>query len=420
MPDYTFTARQANGQLQKGIINARNKEVAITTLRAKELQPIVVEEAKKVGLNMEISLPGGNKVKSKDLVIFTRQLATMVDAGVPILRSLSLLKEQTSSLTLRKVLEKVIADIQGGSSLSDALAKHPDAFSPIYINMVRAGETGGILDKVLSRLAVQQEKDSAIKGKIRGAMIYPSIIFTVAMIAFFILMTFIVPKIGAMLTQLSNGKSKLPIYTRVLLSISHTMKQPVFILSIVIVLPTLIILFRRYTKAGKGRYAWHSFLLKVPQIKNLIIKSSVARFARTFSSLMGAGVTIVSAINTTAGAIGNAVIERELLECSKAVQSGSSFSSELEKKPHFPPIVTQMLAVGEETGKTDEVVLKVAEFYEEEVDTAISSISSIIEPVTIIMLGGMVGLIVISVFGPITQAETSPSGVLLTLPRLFF
>ncbi len=420
MPDYSFTARQINGQLEKGTISARNKENAIATLRAKQLQPIVIEEAKKRGLNMEISLPGGNRIKSKDLVIFTRQLSTMVDAGVPILRSLSLLRDQTSSPKLKKVLEGVLSDIQAGSSLSDALAKHPDAFSNIYVNMVRAGEEGGILDKVLERLAFQQEKDSAIKGKIRGAMIYPSVIFTVTMIAFFVLMTFIVPKIGSILTQLSNGKAKLPIYTRILLSISHIMKQPMFIISIVVILPLLIVLFRHLTKAGKGRYKWHSFLLKVPAIKDILIKSAVARFARIFASLMGAGVSIVDSIETTAGAIGNAVIEKELLDCSRAVQSGSSFSKELEKKPHFPPIVVQMLAVGEETGKTDLVILKVAEFYEEEVDTAIASISSIIEPVTIILLGGMVGLIAVSVFGPITQAETSPSGLLLALPKLFF
>ncbi len=410
MPDYTFTARSTSGQIQKGTINAKNKEGAITSLRSKELQPIIVEEAKKGGLNMNIPLPGGHKVKSKDLVIFTRQLSTMVNAGVPILRSLTLLKEQTESPTLSQVLENIIADIQSGMSLSDSIAKHPDTFSSIYINMVRAGETGGMLDKVLDRLAYQQEKDSAIRGKIKSAMIYPSVIFTVMVIAFFILMTFIVPKIGSILSQLTGGKGKLPIYTRILLSVSHFMKQPAFIVGVVVVLPILIVLFRRYIKTPKGRFIWHSFIIRIPKVNNIIIKTAVARFARIYASLMGAGVSIVEAINTTAGAIGNAVIERELIECSKEVQAGGSFSSALDKKPHFPPIVVQMMAVGEETGKTEEVIVKVADFYEEEVDVAVAGISSIIEPVMIILLGSMVGLIAVSVFGPITKAETSPTG----------
>ena len=418
MPEYTFTARVKNGEIQRGRINAKSKDSVYSALRSRNLEPIIVEEKKRGGLNMEITLPGGHRVKSKDLVIFTRQMATLIDAGVPILRTLVLLKDQTESPVLRKVLEDVIASVQGGESLSSAIAKHPEAFSAIYINMVRAGEAGGILDKVLERLAYQQEKDSAIRSKIRGAMIYPSVIFTVTIIAFFILMTFIVPKIGSILAQLTGGKSKLPIYTRILLSLSHVMKSPEFIFSVIVGVPVIVILFRHYKKTPKGRYAWHSLLLKLPGVKNIIVKTAVARFARIFGSLMAAGVSIVEAINTTAGAIGNAVIEKELVDCSKAVQAGGSFASELAKKPHFPPIVVQMLAVGEETGKTDEVIVKVAEFYEEEVDTAVAGISSIIEPVMIIMLGAIVGLIAVSVFGPITKAETSPTGILINVNKL--
>jgi type IV pilus assembly protein PilC len=411
MPDYNFTAHGKNGQLQRGTIAARDRESAIASLRSRELVPILVKEVKQShGLNMEIPIPGAKRVKSKDLVIFTRQLATMVNAGVPILRSLALLKDQTESVSLRRVMDAVIADVQAGGNLSGALAKHPATFSTIYVNMVKAGEEGGILDKVLNNLAFQQEKDSALKGKIKGAMIYPSVIFTVTLIAFIILMTFIVPKIGSILTSLSNGKAKLPIYTRILLDISHVMRQPWFILTVVVGLPVALILFRRYIKTKKGRYQWHSLLLRMPLVKSIILKTAVARFSRTFASLMSAGVSIVESIETTAGAIGNAVIEKELLESSKAVQAGSPLSSELAKSKHFPPIVIQMLSVGEETGQTDSVILKVAEFYEEEVDTAVAAISSIIEPVMIILLGGMVGIIAISVFGPITQLSTSVSG----------
>lgn len=411
MPDYEFTARQKTGTTQKGTIYAHDREAALAALRAKELVPILVKEAGgNKGLNMNIPVPGGNRVKSKDLVVFTREFSTMVNAGVPIMRSLTLLRDQTESVPLRKALTNIVSDIQAGTNLSDALSKNPKVFSPIYINMVKAGEEGGILDQVLNNLAFQQEKDSALKGKIRGAMVYPGVIFSVTILAFVILMTFIVPKIGSILTQLSQGKAKLPIYTRALLAVSHGMRQPWFILLVLVGLPTAFVLFKRYIKTTKGRYRWHSFLLRVPAIKTIIVKTAIARFSRIFASLMSAGVSIVDSIDTTAAAIGNAVIEEELLRCSKAVQAGSQLSVELAKDTHFPAIVVQMLAVGEETGQTDTIILKVAEFYEEEVDTAVASISSIIEPVMIILLGGMVGIIAISVFGPITQLSTSASG----------
>lgn len=408
MAEFSYTARAQDGTTHKGTISAESKAAAIRSLHNRNLIPLVVEGGKKGGMNMEIKLPGSGKVKTRDLVIFTRQLAVMVNAGVPIMRALSILKEESESPALQKVLETVTADVQGGTSLADALAKHPKVFEPIYVNMVRAGEAGGILDQVLNRLAFQQEKDAALKGKVRSAMVYPSVIGGVTVMAFFVLMTFIVPKIGAILEEMSSAE--LPIYTRALLSMSHIMKSPVFILSVAIIIPIALTIFRRWTKTTKGRYQWHSILLKMPVIKVIITKTAIARFARIFASLMGAGVSIVSAIDTTAGAIGNAVIEKELLAASKAIQAGSQLSTELAKSKHFPPIVAQMLAVGEETGQTDTVIIKVAEFYEEEVDAAVGALSSVIEPVMIVALGGMVGLIAISVFGPITQLSNATGG----------
>lgn len=405
MATFTYTARLQTGQIQKGTISAHDKVAAIAALRARQIQPIIVKAAKsKVGLSMNIALPGSSGVKSRDLVIFTRQFSTMVNAGVPILRSLTILKAQSDSVVLQKILEEVTASVQGGHNLSDALAKHPKVFSTIYVNMVRAGEAGGILDEVLNRLAYQQEKDSALKGKIRAAMVYPSVIGGVTVVAFFVLMTFIVPKIGTILTSL--GTAKLPIYTRALLAVSNTMKQPAFIIAVVVIVPVLVISFRRYIKTEKGRYNWHSLLLRIPVVKVIITKTAIARFSRIFASLMGAGVSIVEAIDTTAAALGNAVIEQELRNSAKAIEAGGQLSTELQKSPHFPPIVAQMLAVGEETGQTDTVILKVAEFYEEEVDTAVGALSSIIEPIMIVVLGGMVGLIAVSVFGPITQISS--------------
>ena len=406
MPEFTYTARLQDGSTRTGTVTAASKVTAINSLRSRQMQPLIVQEVKKRSFNIDIKLPGSKSIKTRDMVVFTRQFSVMVSAGVPILRSLTILKEQSESPAFKKVLETVTADVQGGGSLSSSLAKHPEVFNTIYINMVKAGEAGGILDKVLNRLAFQQEKDAALRGKIRSAMVYPAVIAGVTAIAFFVLMTFIVPKIGTILTEMSST-AELPIYTRGLLAASNTMKQPLFILSVLLVLPVLFVLFRKYIKSKNGRYRWHSLLLKIPIIKVIITKTAIARFARIFASLMGAGVSIVSALQTTSGAIGNAVIEKELLAASDALEGGSQLSAELQKSKHFPPIVSQMVAVGEETGQTDTVVLKVAEFYEEEVDTAVSSLSSVIEPVMIVVLGGMVGLIAISVFGPITQLSTS-------------
>lgn len=406
MSDFKYTARLQDGSSHKGTISAPNKTAAMAALRARRLQPIVVHEVKG-SMNVNIKLPGSSNVKARDLVIFTRQFSVMVNAGVPILRALTILKEQSESATLKKVLEEVTIDVQGGANLSDALEKHPKVFTPIYVNMVRAGEAGGILDKVLNRLAFQQEKDAALRSKIRSAMVYPIVIASVTGIAFFVLMTFIVPKIGNILRELSST-AELPIYTQALLAVSDTLKKPAFIIGFFVIVPVLIIMFRRYIKTEKGRYKWHSLLLRLPVVKVILVKTAIARFSRIFASLMGAGVSIVSAIETTAGAIGNAVIEKELLDCSKAIQAGNQLSVELQKSKHFPPIVAQMLAVGEETGQTDTIVLKVAEFYEEEVDAAVGALSSVIEPVMIVVLGGMVGLIAVAVFGPITQLSTSP------------
>lgn len=411
MPDFSFTAHQQSGKTQKGTLTAQNRAAAIAALRAKQLTPIVVKEAKSgVSLNMNINIPGLDRIKSKDLVIFTRELSTMISAGVPIVRALNVLKEQTESLSLKKVLGEITADVQAGKPLSTAISKHPKVFSRIYINMVQAGETGGILDEVLKRLAYQAEKDAALKGKIRSAMAYPTVVFGVTIISFFILMIFIVPKIGNILISLSNGKTQLPPYTKALLAVSNVMKQPTFIIAFIIGVPLVVYMLRRYIRTEKGRYRWHALILNIPVVKVVMTKAAVARFARMFASLMSAGVSIVEAIDTTAGAIGNAVIEKELLDCAKAVEEGHELSAELRKSEHFPPIVAQMLAVGEETGKTDEVIMKIAEFYEEEVDAAVSALSSIIEPLMIILLGVMVGVIAVAVYAPIAQMSTATGG----------
>ena len=404
MEGFQYIATDRSGKTIKGFVDAESKDSAMDTLKKQNLRVLSIQAGKKKkGLNFNI----GGKVKTKDLVIFTRQLATLVNAGVPLVRSLSTLQTQTESAMLKQELGEVVKKVEGGTSLGDALSDHPKTFSSIYVNMVKAGEEGGILDEVLRRLALQQEKDAAIKGKIRSAMTYPGVIFSITIVASIVLMTTIVPKIGDIISDLSGGTGTLPVYTRILLSISDFMLTPYFIVSMVVGIPTFVILFKRYTKTEKGRYQWHSVLLKMPVIKVLTTKVAIARFARTFSSLMGAGVSIVQAINTTAGAIGNAVIEKELLDSAKHIEGGEQLSALLEKSSHFPPLVSQMLAVGEETGQTDQILIKVAEFYEEEVDTFVGALSSILEPMMIVVLGAIVGVIAASVFGPISQLSTN-------------
>lgn len=405
MASFQYIAVNRNGQTVKSVIEADSHDKAVEALRKQGFRVLSMQSASKASGFLNLSI--GGKVKSKDLVIFTRQLATLVNAGVPLVRSLSTLQQQSESKTLKTQLASVIKKVEGGGSLGDSLAEHGKTFSPIYVNMVKAGEEGGILDEVLKRLAVQQEKDAAIRGKIKSAMAYPTVISVITFVAFFFLMTTIVPKIGDIILSLGGPDAKLPVYTVALLKLSDVMKSPPFLVGAVVGLPIFITLFRRYSKTKKGRYVWHSILLKLPVVKTLITKVAIARFARTFSSLMGAGVSIVDSINTTAGAIGNAAIEKELLDSAKAVQAGEQLSTRLEKSKHFPPLVSQMLAVGEETGQTDEILYKIAEFYEEEVDAFVASLSSIIEPMMIVVLGSIVGVIAASVFGPISSLSTN-------------
>lgn len=391
--------------MAKGLVDGDDQKSALEAVKKLGLHPLSVHQAKKGTGFLSISI--GSKVKVKDLVIFTRQMATLVNAGVPIVRSLSTLQQQTESQILKKQLGVIVKKVEAGSALGDSLEMYPKTFSSIYVNMVKAGEEGGILDEVLNRLALQQEKDAAIRGKIKGAMTYPAVISFITFVAFFFLMTTIVPKIGDIIVSLGGTKDSLPIYTKVLLSISSILKSPIFLVFALVGIPILIVLFKKYTSTKRGRYQWHSLLLKMPVVKTLNTKVAIARFARTFSSLMGAGVNIVQAINTTAGAIGNAVIEKELLDSAKAIQAGQQLSAQLEKSKHFPPLVSQMLAVGEETGQTDQILIKVAEFYEEEVDTFVGALSSILEPMMIVVLGSIVGVIAASVFGPISSISNN-------------
>ncbi|MDQ5932146.1 MAG: type II secretion system F family protein [Candidatus Saccharimonadales bacterium] len=405
MPAFSYTAISQNGDHLNGYVEAPDRAAVIKSLTSQNLRPISIKESNSGTPKPLLRIFAGGRVKNDELVILTRELSAMVGAGVPLLKALTSLHDHAESKNLKTILTSIIKDVEGGDQLADALAKYPGTFNDVYVNMVRAGETAGILDDILKRLAYQQEKNATIRKKIKSAMTYPMVLVGITVLAFFGLMLFVIPQIGKILEGLGGPDAKLPGLTLAMLALSDFFIKAWYIIFPVIGIGIFFLL--RFLKTPSGKLLLHSSVLKIPVLKTIIIKIAVARFSRTFSALIGAGVPVLEALSVTGRAVGNVVYENALLEASKAVESGSTLSSEIEKNPLFPAIVSQMLSVGEETGQTDTVLVKVADFYEEEVDVAIEGISSIIEPVMIVFMGGMIGLIAASVMMPIASLSSS-------------
>lgn len=395
---FIYTATNRDGKTIHGSAEAASREALVALLAKQGARPVVIKTDNKTGIS---KYKRGKKVKLKDLVVFTRQLSTMISAGVPLTRGLSTLQEQTDNKYFKEVITGIMKDVEGGIALGDALGKYPRVFSEVYVNMVKAGEAGGILDEILKRLAAQVEQDASMRKKIKSASMYPTVIFGITILAFFGIMMFVIPKLGAIIKDMGGEDASLPIYTEIMLGLSDFMQQNAIIIFVVVAVG--VFLLKRYINTPKGKYQFHTLLLKIPVIKVVITKIAIARFARTFASLMSSGVSVLDALEVTGGAIGNKVIEAELKEAAKEVKNGKQLSEPLSKSRHFPPIVAQMLAIGEETGQIDTILIKVADFYEEEVETTIDGLSSLIEPLMIVVLGGMVGLIAASVMGPISS-----------------
>jgi type IV pilus assembly protein PilC len=404
MTAFSYIASDAKGQKISGTIDAGDRSVVVKNLSERGLKPISIKESS-VKSTKGFSLFGGDRVKSDAIVIFTRELSAMVGAGVPLLRALTSLHDHADSPGLKKILAAVMKDVEAGDQLGDALAKHPATFNDVYVNMVRAGEAAGILDDILKRLAFQQEKNATLRKNIKSAMTYPMVLIGITIIAFFGLMLFVIPQIGKILTDLGGEDAELPLLTQVMLGISSGFVNYWFIVFPLLAVGVFFLI--RYTRTQKGKKLVHTLALRVPGIKSIIMKVAVARFSRIFSALIGAGVPVLEALDVTAAAVGNIVYEEALKDAAKAIERGDTLSSVIEKNSLFPAIVPQMLAVGEETGQTDTVLVKVADFYEEEVDVAIEGLSSIIEPVMIVFMGGMVGVIAASVMLPIASLSQS-------------
>lgn len=401
MPKFTYSAASKSGKTITGELEAKNRDEIINRLIKQELKPISIKETKSSKFDLG-NLLGGSKVKSDELVIFTRQLSAMISAGVPLLRSLNSLAEHTENPAFKKVLDDVKDDIEEGLNFGDALDKHPLVFNDVYVNMIRAGESAGILDEILKRLALQQEKNATIRKKVKSAMSYPMVLVFITIGAFFGLMIFVIPQIGKIITDLGGPDAKLPLLTQIMLGISGALISYWYI--VFPILGGIVFVILRFLRTKSGKKLFHKLILKTPAISGIIKKVAVARFSRTYASLVGAGVAVLEALSVTSRAIGNTVYEDVLTEAARRVQEGEPLSKIIEEHEDlFPSILSQMLSVGEETGQTDTVLIKVADFYEEEVDVAIDGISSIIEPVMILVMGSMVGLIAASVMGPIAS-----------------
>lgn len=408
MTQFSYIAIDPDRNTINGTTDLPDRASVIAALQKQNLRPVSIKEVTaKKGFNLNLNIFEQNKVKGDQLVIFTRQLSAMTGAGVPLLRSLTSLEKHAEDQALKKMLGEIIKKVEGGAPLAEALAMFPNTFNDIYVNMVRAGETAGILDDILKRLALQQEKSAAIRKKIRSAMAYPLVLVTITVLAFFGLMLFVIPQIGTILTDLGGPDAELPGITLFMLGLSGIITGYWYII-IPVMIGTIVGLLR-FIKTPRGKRMFDTFVLKIPGIKTIIRKIAVARFARTFSALMGAGVAVLECLDVTSRAVGNVLYEDALKDAAKGVKNGRSLSAIIEQNELFPAIVGQMLAVGEETGQTDTVLVKVADFYEEEVDLAIEGVSSIIEPVMIVIMGGMVGLIAASVMTPIASLSQNIS-----------
>jgi type IV pilus assembly protein PilC len=398
MPKFTYTATTKDGKSISGTAEAASREALIDSLRRQDARPLVIKQ--NAGFNINF-LGSKKKVKIKHLVVFSRQLSTMISAGVPLNRSLTTLQDQAEDKYFKTVIAGISKDVEGGMSLGDAFAKYPNVFSDVYVNMIRAGEAGGILDDILKKLASQVEKEASMRKKIKSAMMYPIVVGSITVVAFFGIMIFIMPRIGKIIKDLGGPNAELPFYSQMMLSTSAFVQRHAGVMIVAVVITVFVT--RWYIHTPKGKVKYHLLLLNMPVVKNIIIKIAIARFSRTFASLMSAGVGVLEALEVTGGAIGNKVIEAELKAAAKEVKNGKQLSQPLSQSKHFPPIVAQMLAVGEETGQVDTILLKVADFYEEEVDAVIDGMSALIEPIMIVVLGAVVGLIAASVMGPISS-----------------
>jgi type IV pilus assembly protein PilC len=375
--------------MRTATLEAQSRDDVIAQLRRQRLNVVKIDEATP-------KKPKRGHIKMRDIVILTRQFSTMINAGLPLVQAMTILADQSQNKTLSDIMRKVVFDVESGNTVADALSKHPQAFSNLYVNMVAAGEAGGILDTILMRLATFMEKNDALVRKVKGAMIYPGVIMSVAAIAVTVLLIFVIPVFENLFT--SAGLA-LPLPTRIVMGASRFLKGYWYI--VLAVIGTATFLFKRYNATSDGKLKVDKFMLKVPVLGDVLRKSAVSRFTRTLGTLISSGVSILDGLEITAKTAGNRVVQDAIMESRSSIAGGDTIAQPLKKSGVFPPMVISMISVGEQTGGLDEMLSKIADFYDEEVDAAVSNLLSLLEPVMIVFLGVVVGGMVVAMYLPI-------------------
>ncbi len=401
MAEYSYKALDKGGREVKGVIEASSEDVIVERLRNMGYYPLEVSIEKAKAGNVDIlALPGVrsvfHRIKTKHVMVFTRQFATLIDAGLPIIKSLSILSEQVESVVFKEKIQQISKDIEAGGTLSDALAKHPKVFDNLYVNMVRAGEIGGVLEAVLNKIAEFLEKRQAIIGKVRSAMMYPLVVIVLAAGIVAFILVFIVPEFKNIYDQLG---AELPGPTQILVDAGYILANQT--IWVVVGLVVLFFIFKKINSTKEGKYRIDQLKLKVPVFGQLFRKTAIVRFSGTLSTLITSGVPILQALDICRETSGNEVVTRALNDVYDSVKEGESIHEPLSKCKVFPPLVVHMVAVGEETGAIDQMLSKVAEAYEREVDDTVNALTSILEPVLIVFLGVIVGAIVIALYLPL-------------------
>lgn len=404
MAVYVWQGR-LKGKIEKGEMEAPSRSAVLARLRGMQISPIP-EKIKEKSSIFDFNIAFGG-IPTRDLVVFTRQLSTMIDAGLPLVRSLEVIREQQPNAAFKVIIGKVKEDVEGGSSFADALEKHPKAFDSLFANLARAGEAAGVLDVVLQRLASYLEKMDGIKRRIKGAMIYPAVVISVAVIVLAVIMIFVVPTFAELFKDLGTT---LPSLTLVIVNISTWLKSNIIYLLIAIVL-MVIGITSLYSKSLKARRLMDGFLLKLWLVGNLLLKTVIARFCRTLATLTSGGLPILDGLEITAKSAGNIVVEEAIMDARKKVSEGQLLAEPLATRPKiFPPMVVQMISVGEQTGNLDDMLDKIADFYEDEVDVAVAAMLSALEPAMIFFLGCTVGIIVVAMYLPMFKLVATMAG----------
>jgi len=403
MPVYKWVAETKKGKILKGELEAGDERIAQLQLKRRNLTIKKIKpKPKDLFENVAFFQP---KITAKDVVIFTRQFSTMIDAGLPLVQGLTILAAQTENKTFQNVLKRVTKDVEGGSSLAEALKKHPKVFDGLYVNLVAAGEIGGILDTILQRLAAYIEKAEKLKTRIKGAMTYPIIVVAIAVLVISVILIFVIPVFQEMFS--SFGKA-LPVPTQIVVNMSDFLKGNIhYVIGAFIV---FVFAFKKYRNTKKGRKQTDALALKLPVFGNLLKKSAVARFTRTLGTMISSGVPILDALEIVAKTSGNVVLEEIIYEVRSSIAEGQTIAEPLSEADIFPRMVVQMISVGEATGALDTMLNKIADFYDDEVDAAVEALTSMLEPLLMVFLGGAIGGLVIAMYLPIFQMAAAMGG----------